>query len=501
MSFILGLSIKSILEGAIIMKKEKPAFNPFLPSYEYIPDAEPYVFDDRVYIFGSHDKFNGKGFCLNDYVSWSAPILDLGNWRFEGRILDRMIDPNITNESIHVAAPDAKKGPDGRYYLYYFYAFDKYISVAVCNEPAGEYKFYGEVRYPNGKRLGESNQDPLMFDPATFIDDDGKVYLYFGFAPKPITRLYLLGKGKMEGGYVVELEQDMITAKTSPKQVLPRRNKAKDTPFENHEFFEASSMRKINGRYYYIYSSDQNHELCYAVGEHPTGPFSYGGTLVSNADIGYEGRKQNDALNYYGNNHGSIVQIKDQWYIFYHRHTNRHEYSRQACAEKITINPDGSIDQVEMTSCGLNNGPLPGRGTYSSHIACNLFGKRRTGSYSPLLILRFYWFHPYFTQSGVDREENPDQYIANMRNGSVAGFKYFSFENTTRIGLEIGGKASGAIHVFTNLDQPPVAILKINVNGQKKKVNSAFEALNGVYPIYIKFIGKGYIDFYSFELN
>ena len=48
---------------------KKQAFNPYLPSWEYIPDGEPYVFDDRVYVYGSHDRFNGCTFCLNDYVA------------------------------------------------------------------------------------------------------------------------------------------------------------------------------------------------------------------------------------------------------------------------------------------------------------------------------------------------------------------------------------------------------------------------------------------------
>lgn len=39
-----------------------PAFNPYLPSWEYIPDGEPYVFGDRVYVYGSHDFFNGYVF-------------------------------------------------------------------------------------------------------------------------------------------------------------------------------------------------------------------------------------------------------------------------------------------------------------------------------------------------------------------------------------------------------------------------------------------------------
>ena len=41
----------------------KQAFNPFLPSYEYIPDGEPH-FSDRVYLW-THDKFNGLSFCLS----------------------------------------------------------------------------------------------------------------------------------------------------------------------------------------------------------------------------------------------------------------------------------------------------------------------------------------------------------------------------------------------------------------------------------------------------
>ena len=60
-----------------VMKKQ--AFNPYLPSWEYIPDGEPYVFDDRVYIYGSHDLYNGHVFCLGDYVCYSAPVDDLGD--------------------------------------------------------------------------------------------------------------------------------------------------------------------------------------------------------------------------------------------------------------------------------------------------------------------------------------------------------------------------------------------------------------------------------------
>ena len=55
---------------------KKQAFNPYLPSWEYIPDGEPYVFGDRVYVYGSHDYFNGYVFCMGDYIGWSAPIVN-----------------------------------------------------------------------------------------------------------------------------------------------------------------------------------------------------------------------------------------------------------------------------------------------------------------------------------------------------------------------------------------------------------------------------------------
>nr|MDK6328821.1 alpha-N-arabinofuranosidase [Alloscardovia omnicolens] len=67
--------------------------NPYLPAGEYIPDAEPYIFGDRVYIYGSHDKFGAPIFCVGDYVCWSAPVSDLTDWRYEGVIYKKNQDP------------------------------------------------------------------------------------------------------------------------------------------------------------------------------------------------------------------------------------------------------------------------------------------------------------------------------------------------------------------------------------------------------------------------
>ncbi len=151
--------------------KAKQAFNPYLPSWEYVPDAEPHIVDGRVYVYGSHDLFNGINFCFGDYVCWSAPVDDLANWKYHGCIYKREQDPaaprvRVTNG---LSAPDMVVGPDGRYYLYYFMGGTKMISVAVCDEPAGKYEFYGYVKYQDGTPIGKRNE-PFQFDPGCLME-------------------------------------------------------------------------------------------------------------------------------------------------------------------------------------------------------------------------------------------------------------------------------------------------------------------------------------------
>ncbi len=85
------------------------AFNPYLPSWEYIPDAEPHVFGDRLYVYGSHDRFDGPLFCMNDYVCWSAPIDDLSQWRFEGTIYKKIRILTIKTLSTAFLLPISRK--------------------------------------------------------------------------------------------------------------------------------------------------------------------------------------------------------------------------------------------------------------------------------------------------------------------------------------------------------------------------------------------------------
>lgn len=99
---------------------KKQVFNPFLPLHTYIPDGEPHVFGDRVYLFGSHDKERGETFCMLPYEVWSAPLNDLTDWSCPGVSFDPAVsDPNATEQRHYGYVPDCVLGNDGRHYLYY----------------------------------------------------------------------------------------------------------------------------------------------------------------------------------------------------------------------------------------------------------------------------------------------------------------------------------------------------------------------------------------------
>lgn len=470
---------------------KKQVFNPYLPSWEYIPDGEPYVFDGRLYVYGSHDRFNGTQFCMNDYVCWSADIDDLSDWRFEGTIYRKEQDPLLDGFNI-MQAPDVCKGPDGRYYLYYTLGLVPVMSVAVCDTPAGQYEYYGMVRYADGTPVGKrESHDLFQFDPGIFRDDDGRIWLYSGFGfcaygkHKQFGDLY-----KLDGAYVMELEPDMITLRSEPKKIMAAEGE--------HGFYEASSMRKINGTYYFIYSSQLSHELCYAVGDRPDSEFTYEGTLISIGDVGLNGNRT--PRNYLGNTHGSLVNIHDIWYIFYHRQTNRQQFSRQACAERIYMDENGRFRQAEITSCGLNDAPLDGDGLYEARIACNLWSKEGTVFYGTQETPGAE-DHPYFTQTGQDREENGDQYISNMKDGATAGFKYFDFHGTKSVQIAVSGSGDGKVSIAVKPGGRSVCEIPVSLSGDINWFGANAEIPDGKHALYFTYHGQGQMDFHAFRLE
>lgn len=464
------------------------AYNPYLPGWEYIPDGEPHLFDGRVYVYGSHDAPGGLNYCPGDYVCWSAPAGDLASWCYEGVIYRRQDDPANPDGSARLFAPDVCRGPDGRYYLYYALHTSQAIGVAVCDAPAGHYRFLGNIRLADGRELGPDSGFGLPFDPAVYVEGE-TAWLYYGFGAD----LQNAGRGGLDA-YAARLCPDMRTLAEPPRAIIPGPEAAVGTAYEAHPFFEASSMRRLNGRCYFVYSSIHGHELCYAMGDRPDGPFSFGGVIVSNGDVGLPGHESADrAVSYMGNNHGGLVQVGEQVYIFYHRHTHGTQYSRQGCAEPVEILPDGTVPQVEITSCGLNGGPLPARGEYSAHIICTLHGPDGA-KHIPLGAAHS---EPAVVQEPDASPTAANQYVSGLRQGCGCGFRYFAFTGEERaVRLELRGTLRGTVTLrLDGEDGPIAAIVPVEPSRRWRAVESPLSACTGKHAVYLTFKGEGTCEF------
>ena len=416
--------------------------NPYLPLWEYIPDSEPYVFEDpdkpgeyRVYIYGSHDSLI-KEYCGREQVTWSAPVNDLTAWRYDGvifkSIYDRDGNPlNPDGKGDILYAPDIveKTGSDGRktYYLYPNNQADgRKNMVAVSDRPDGPFKACNWSDEDPQKTTG-----PLDFDPGVFIDDDGRVYAYWGF----------------EKSWAGELDPTtMSTLKPGTKAIGNLvSNKYQDGIFR---FFEASSIRKIEDKYVFIYSrwtndgefglKDTNYTLAYAYSDNPLGPFTYGGTIIDGRGRDTDG---NGNVIYTahptGNTHGSIVGINGQWWVFYHRQTGTDEFARQAMVAPIQVTVEKgkggkvTISEGEYTSEGFATGGLNPQHKTPAGIACYYTGPEPAYNDYPRFIFSGSYIRPtYLTADGTEGPYNLKQPfcpVVNNTDGSIVGYKYFNF--------------------------------------------------------------------------
>ncbi len=487
------------------------AYNPFLPLGVYIPDGEPHIFGDRIYLFGSHDNEGGDTFCELDYEFFSAPLDDLSNWSSKGINYSARQDALYSEKRPYLYAPDVVRGNDGKYYLYYCLAGNKGdggyhgpISVAVCDTPDGKYEYLGYVKNQDGTEFNKF----VCFDPAV-MNDNGAIRLYYGTAmplgmclPKVCRKLALpvfekiYGKSKKEilaepgvwGANMITLCDDMLTVKDDAVRIIPE--KTRGTDFKGHGFFEGSSVRKINDIYYFIYSSQLNHELCYATSKYPDRDFKYGGTIVSAGDVGINGRKEKDSLNTVGTTHGSIECINGQWYVFYHRLTHGSDYSRQACAEPIKIETDGSIKQAEVSSCGLNGKSLVAKGKYPSVIACNI-----TNGRMPRVSNR-----KYNKPIPMVTHKNGERYIANIDGKTVITYKWFDFEKRNGVlELDVDSNADGEIRALAN--GKAIAKKSVTPFGRKTIALEYQVDTKEKQALSIRFFGKGKLDLYSLNFR
>ncbi len=358
--------------------------------------------------------------------------------------------------------------------------------MAVCDTPAGQYKYYGDVRDKNGHITGSVKSDYFEFDPAVLVDTDGLIYLYSGSGQKSNEKV----GNPVVGSFVRKLDTDMRTVITESKIIMHA-----DEDRTKPNFFEGSSVRKINDLYYFFYFATDISRLNYCTSKYPDRDFVYRGRVHSSADLGLNGRTTKNAANEIGNNHGSIECVNGEYYVFNHRNTNRNLYSRQTVAEPIIIQPNGSINQVESTSCGLNGGTLIGKGEYSAYIACNLMNEKIDGVRNPLT-------GPYITQEEVIDMELPIQYVSDIKHGCLAGFKYFQIKDVNKIAIKIRGNAKGKMKVLIEDEGDSITEITVNCNSNEWIIcQNTLSISDDIYPIYFLFEGEGSLDILSFTIS
>lgn len=324
-------------------KKSKYLSEPLISSI-YTADPSAHIFEDKIYIYPSHDieagtpeNDNGDHFDMRDYHILSMDSIN-------GKVTDHGVALSIKDipwAGRQLWAPDAAF-KNGTYYLY-FPVKDKNdvfrIGVATSKNPAGPFK--AEPKPIEGS---------YSIDPAVFTDADGNSYMYYGGIWGGQLQRWNNGKydangSKTDSGKenepaltakVAKMSADMLSFDGPVKDVviLDKEGKALLTKDHDRRFFEGAWMHKFNGKYYFTYSTGDTHFLASAIGDNPYGPFTYQGTFM-NPVQGWT-------------THHSIIERNGKWYIFYHdTQLSNKTHLRNVKVTELTHNPDGTIKLIE----------------------------------------------------------------------------------------------------------------------------------------------------------
>ena len=246
-------------------------------------------------------------------------------------------------------APDAAFN-NNTYYLY-FPAKDKdgvfRIGVATSKNPQGP--------FVAGKNPIKGS---YSIDPCVFKDDDGTFYMYFGGiwggqlqrwnhntydASRPLKspdETALLPR-------IAKLTKDMkgFAEEVKEVQLVDEKGKAFTEGQNDKRFFEAAWMHKYRGKYYLSYSTGDTHNICYAVGDSPYGPFTYKGVILKPVS-GWT-------------NHHSIVEFKGKSYLFYHDvQLSGKTHLRNIKVTELSYNADGTIRTISAYTNEAENSGL-----------------------------------------------------------------------------------------------------------------------------------------------
>ena len=488
-------------------KKIVTGANPYMPLWEHVPDGEPRVFtyngETRIYLYGSHDT-KKTDYCGPDYVVWSAPVDDPTNWTCHGVCY-------TASDGGDLYAPDVVQKGD-TFYMYAAENRGSSIMLVTSKCP------WGPFENPVKTELG--------FDPGILVDDDGRTYAFWGFCES----------------HAGELNDDMATLKP---ETVRHHIMGHSKPFWIKEddghvdpvdgFFEASSPRKINGKYVLIYSKRYEYPkpengvfgscngfLSYKWADSPLGDYKEGGDISFNGGEVITGPDGNGIMTYqWGNNHGSLMKVKDQWYVFYHRQTGCNEYSRQAMVEPVDIamGKDGKIyigkityengepvksDVVEATSQGFYLDGLDAFAVISAGYTCHMYD----GLGKPM-----YQGNAEGTNEGVRVAhiqpvyEGDSSPVVDIQSGATIGFKYLNFGTEGASKAVLTGDIPAGTTVSIMLDSyNGKTVATTEVSADSKEITFELTGkVTGKHAVYFGFMNndeekRSIFDTFRFEL-
>lgn len=314
----------------------------YLVPGDYMADPAVHVFNGKLYIYPSHDREsgipendNGDHFDMKDYHVFSMETID-GPVTDHGVVLD-VKDIPWAGRQLWDCDCTCK---DGKYYMY-FPLKDQTdifrIGVAVADKPEGPF-----ISQPDPMKGSYS------IDPAILDDGDGNYYMYFGGLWGGQLQRYKNNKALECAEFpadnepaipsrIAKLADNMLEFAEEPRPVviLDENGKPLTAGDNNRRFFEASWVHKYNGKYYFSYSTGDTHQLCYAIGDNPYGPFTYQGVILTPV-VGWT-------------THHAICEFQGKWYLFHHDSvpSGGRTWLRSLKVCELEYNADGTIKTIE----------------------------------------------------------------------------------------------------------------------------------------------------------
>ncbi len=288
------------------------AQNPFIMD-QFTADPSARVFEGKIYVYPSHDILADEKrgrigwFCMEDYHVFSSD--NLTEWTDHGIIVSQEKVPWVNSTSYSMWAPDCIYR-NGKYYFYFpapakdttAHGRGFSIGVAISDTPYGPFTPQPEpIKGVRG------------IDPNVFIDKDGQAYLYWS----------------LKHIFVAKLKENMLELDSEPIIIsnLPEKG-LKEGPW----------MFERNGIYYLTFPHVENkiERLEYAIGDHPMGPFKMTGVIMDESPTGC------------WTNHHSIIEFKNQWYLFYHHNdlSPHFDKNRSIRVDSLFFNEDGTIRKI-----------------------------------------------------------------------------------------------------------------------------------------------------------